>query len=198
MSVVRDDTIGGFNTFLKEQQAQPSDANLTLVQFDDQYEVVHSGVPIKDVPELDTHTFVPRGWTALLDAIGRSINDTGARIAAMEVWQRPSKVIFVIVTDGAENQSKEFSHDKIKDMIKLQTETYNWDFVFLGANQDAIAVGGSMGLLCGNSMTYSSNAIGTQNVFSSVATKMSNYRGGDANLKSKFFDDEDRKNAVTT
>lgn len=196
MSVVRDDTIGGFNTFLKEQQAQPSAANLTFVQFDDQYEVVHLGVPIKDVPELDALTFVPRGWTALLDAIGRSINDTGARIAKMEHYNRPAKVIFVIITDGAENRSTEFTHDKIKEMIKLQTETYNWDFVFLGANQDAISVGSSMGMLRGNSMTYSSNAIGTQNVFSSVAEKMSSYRSGDTKLKSKFFDDNDRKNAI--
>ena len=193
MSVVRDDTIGGFNTFLNEQKNAQGEAQLTLIQFDDHYDIVYTAQNVKVVAELDATTFVPRGWTALLDAIGRTINDTGARIGAMQEADRPSKVIFVILTDGAENASKEFTREKINEMIKHQTETYNWDFVFLGANQDAISVGSGLGISAGNSMTYAANAQGTNDAFMSVASSMVSYRTGDMSKKSMFFEDSDRK-----
>lgn len=193
MESVRTDTIGGFNTFLKKQKEFPGEANLTLAQFDDQYEIVHNGKNIKDVPELTAETFVPRGWTALLDAIGRTINATGERLSVLPEGERPSKVIFVIMTDGLENRSVEFTREKISEMIKHQTKTYQWDFVYLGANQDAIKVGTSFGMGKWNTMSYAANKIGTKLAFDSVNEKMCAYRSGDTNLKKQFFSDEDRK-----
>jgi hypothetical protein len=192
METVRMDTIGGFNEFLKTQKAAPGEATFTLVQFDDQYEIVHDGINIKEVPELIAETFVPRGWTALLDAIGRTVNTTGARLAALSEDERPSKVIFLILTDGEENKSTEFTRAKINEMIKHQTEVYQWDFVFLGANQDAIKSGESMGIKAGNSMTYVADSQGTADAFFSVGVTMCAYRSGDATAKAAFFSDEDR------
>jgi len=196
MQHIAADTIGGFNTFLKSQKEAPGQATFTLVQFDDQYEVVHDAKNIQDVPELDTTTFVPRGWTALLDAIGRTINTTGARLAAMDEADRPSKVIFVIITDGEENRSAEFTdRSVIFAKIKEQTEVYSWEFVFLGANQDAIHVGGMLGIDKSRSMTYAANSKGTGLAFAAAAKSMTAYRGlaaGAAAMES-FFSEDDRQ-----
>lgn len=193
MESVRTDTIGGFNTFLKTQKECPGEATLTLVQFDDQYEFVHQGKNIQDVPNLTAETFVPRGMTALLDAISRTINATGERLSLLSEDARPSKVIFVILTDGMENKSVEFTKAKINEMIKHQTEAYQWDFVYLGANQDAIQEGMNIGIKIGNTMTYIANAKGTSDAFASIGTTMCSYRAGDTQTKSNFFSDDDRK-----
>ena len=193
MQSVRTDTIGGFNTFLKSQKEAAGEATLTLAQFDDRYETVHDGKNIQDIPELTMETFIPRGWTALLDAIGRTINSTGARLAAMPEEERPGRVIFVILTDGYENYSKEFKKEQINEMIEHQTDVYQWDFVFLGANQDAIQTGVGMGILAGNSMTYAATASGVCDVYNSIGASMSSYRVGNAQLKKSFFSNEDRK-----
>ena len=193
MESVRTDTIGGFNAFLKTQKEAPGEATLTLAQFDDQYEIVHNGKNIQDVPNLTAETFVPRGMTALLDAIGRTVNATGARLSAMPEDQRPGKVIFVILTDGQENKSSEFTKAKINEMIKHQKEAYRWDFVFLGANQDAIHAGTSLGINAGNTMTYAANSKGTAAAFASVGATMCAYRSGASQAKNQFFSDEDRK-----
>ena len=192
MSSVKTDTIGGFNEFLKSQKDCPGEAILTLAQFDDRYEIVHDGKNIQDVPPLDDKTFVPRGNTALLDAIGRTINATGARLSILHEDSRPSKVIFVILTDGQENASKELTREKVMEMIKHQTEAYKWDFVFLGANQDAIQAGMSMGILAGNSMTYAANAKGTGAAFRSVSVNLCSSRIG-ADMSSGYFNDKDRE-----
>jgi hypothetical protein len=192
MSVVKTDTIGGFNDFLKAQKACPGEAVLTLAQFDDKYDIVHNGINIQDVPELNDETFVPRGWTALLDAIGRTINATGARISALPEDARPSKVIFVILTDGQENSSKELTREEVMKMIKHQTKTYKWDFVFLGANQDAIQAGVRMGILANNSMTYAADAKGTQDAFRSVSVNLCSSRIG-ADMSRGYFTATDRE-----
>ena len=189
MEAVRADTIGGFNNFLDTQKKQPGEALLTLMQFDTEFDLVHSGRNVRDVPALTQDTFVPRGLTALLDAIGRTINATGARLSAMPEEQRPSKVLFVIMTDGFENSSKEFHEPQINDMINAHRTKYSWEFVFLGANQDAIKTAASMGIPQKTSMTYATNAIGTQNVFRSASILASTYRAtGQA-----AFTDEDRR-----
>ncbi len=196
MESVRKDTIGGFNTFLKAQKELEGEAVLTLVQFDDQYEVCYSAVPIKEVKELTTETFVPRGWTALLDAIGKTISSTGERLAKMSEKDRPEQVIFVILTDGDENYSKEYTKSVVNEAIKIQTNTYNWDFVFLGANQDAIKVGGSYGILKGNSMSFAANSQGTMDSFAAVSSSIGSYRSGNTTMKTQFFSDEDRAKQV--
>lgn len=176
MQRVLTDTIGGYNAFIGTQKKAPGIANVTTILFDDKYDVLHSGIPVKDVPIMTDDVFVPRGMTALYDAVGKSINVAGERFSKMTEEQRPSKVIFVILTDGQENASQEFTNTNIRDMIELQKTTYHWDFVFLGANINAEVVGASMGINAGNSMTFAANSVGTQAAFMSMATNMTSYR----------------------
>lgn len=152
MHAIRGDAEGGINAFIKDQRVKPGRCTLTLVEFDDQYTVVHDGVPIGEAGE---YSLQPRGATALLDAIGRAVDTTGARLAAMPEDQRPGLVVVVIVTDGHENASKERTKDAIAALIKQQQEQYSWRFQYLGANQDAIAVGGGLGVKAAAAATYS-------------------------------------------
>jgi len=117
MSSVRDDAIGGFKTFLAEHQKLPGEALLTLVQFNDGYEVVHDGVLVAVVPPLTPETYVPGGNTALLDAMGRTIDSVGAKLQSMPEGERPGKVIVVVISDGQENASREYTAQHVKSMI---------------------------------------------------------------------------------
>jgi Mg-chelatase subunit ChlD len=157
MESIKADAEGGVNTFVNEQKNALGAALLTLVQFDNEYEFVHSGVPIQRVSRFK---LVPRGSTALLDAVGRAINETGARLAAMEESQRPGLVVFVIVTDGQENSSREFNRDQIRKMIEHQQTVYSWHITFLAANQDAFAEGTSLGIAAAGIANYSADKIG--------------------------------------
>jgi hypothetical protein len=177
MSSIKDDTIGGFNSFLEEQQAQPGKCTFSLTQFDDKIELLYSFVDIKEVPKLTDKTFVPRGWTALYDAIGITINGCGAELAGMKEEDRPGKVLVVILTDGVENYSKEFGHSKIHEMIKHQTDMYKWNFIFLGANIDAEKVGSSLGAKLGNSMTFKADGAHTDYTFKCMSASIGEIRG---------------------
>ena len=148
------EAIGGFNGFLESHQKVSGDAKLRLVLFDHEYIVAHDGRLIKDVPKLDDHSYVPRGTTALLDAIGRTINTIGERLDKTSEPERPGKVIVAILTDGLENASQEFSRRQIHEMITHQREVYNWEFIFLGANQDAIHAGAQIGIPAANAVTF--------------------------------------------
>lgn len=191
MADVKTDTIGGFNTFLSDQVKVPGEATITLNQFDDVFEHVIKAEPIRNARPLSDSTYVPRGSTALLDAIGRSINETGKRLESMKEEDRPSKVVMVIVTDGFENASKEFTKDKVNAMISEQRDKWNWEFVFLGANQDAISTASSFGIQAANAMTYASNAKGTSDSYKSLSKNLTAFRC--ATKMSMSFDDEDRK-----
>ena len=135
--------IDGFNDLLESSQKAPCDARLTLVLFDHEYIVTHDGRPIQEVQKLDEDSYQPRGRTALYDAIGRTINAVGERLDHTPKRNRPSGVLIVILTDGLDNESEEFSLEQIKTMI-LQRET--WEFNFLGAGQDAKRVAASLGI----------------------------------------------------
>ena len=177
MKSVRNDTIGGFNAFLKSQKEAPGEAVITLVQFSNSYNPIYAGIPVAEAPELTLATYVPGGGTALLDAIGRTMEEAGARIAAMDEELRPGKVIFVIQTDGEENTSRNFTLERIRQMITdRQNATHRWDFVFLGADQDAIQAGSSLGVAAANTMAYKGDGIGTQAMYCSVSSAMTNYR----------------------
>lgn len=125
-------TIGGYNQFVEEQRKVDGKATITLVQFDDKYQVDYSGVDINDAKLLDEKTYVPRGNTALFDAVGKTINTIGERLANTEEDKRPGKVIVMIITDGEENSSTEFTQQQVSEMVKHQTDKYSWTFVFLG------------------------------------------------------------------
>ena len=157
MQSIRDDTIGAFDAFMAEQRQHAGDCRVTLAQFDDRYDVVYTDRPIDDVPGLDLQ---PRGTTALLDAIGRLVTDAGAHLASLPEDQRPGAVIVGIMTDGYENASREWTHPAIKSLVQQQTKTYNWEFLYMGADQDAIEVGASLGVQANRSMTYSRDASG--------------------------------------
>ena len=143
MQSCREEAEGGINRFIEEQKDASGEAKLTMVQFDDVYEVIHNGMPIKDVPKYELH---PRGWTALLDAIGKAISTVGERLSKTKDEDRPGLVVCVISTDGNENKSMEYTRPQIKEMIEHHQKNYNWQFQFLGANIDAIMAGGQMGI----------------------------------------------------
>lgn len=143
MQSIRSDAEGGVNAFIRQQASEPGEAYATLIHFDHEYEFVHRGVPIRDCPE---YKLVPRGSTALLDTLGRAITETGIRLNLMTEAERPGLVILVIMTDGQENASREFTRERVREMIAHQQQHYHWQFTFLGANQDAFAEAGLLGV----------------------------------------------------
>jgi hypothetical protein len=143
MHACRAEAESGLNHFVAQQQQRPGAANFTLVQFDTEYEFVHKAADIRTVGRCH---LAPRGSTALLDAVGRAINETGERLRNMPEAARPGLVVFVIITDGQENSSHEFTRAQVRDMIRHQQDVYQWQFTFLGANQDAFAEAGGLGI----------------------------------------------------
>ena len=209
MQSIYEPTIEGFNEFINQQRNKViGDCVVSLHQFDDVYQTDYTSVDIKSVKKLDYETYVPRGMTALLDAIGNTISELGKTLACMSEAERPDTVIVAILTDGHENASSEFTMQKINELIKHQTDKYDWEFIFLGANQDAIATASSYGIKAGNVMTYTPSDHGTRNAFSSMGdglirkrrAKAVAYQEGasikEAALLSKrmeTFDEDDRR-----
>lgn len=171
MQSCRTDAEGGVNSFIEEQKKHPGECAFSLVEFDTEYNFVHKAKPVAEVPP---YTLVPRGSTALLDAVGRAINETGARLSATKEEDRPSLVVFVIVTDGQENASKEFNRSQIKAMIERQQKEYNWQFTFLGANQDAFAEASSLGIAAASVGQYS--AQNTSMAFAAASSSVKRMR----------------------
>jgi len=191
MESCKESTVAGFNEFIRTQQEIPGEATVKLVQFDDQYETVFDK-PLKECPELTQSTFVPRGSTALLDAQGRTIVELGQELAALPEQERPSKVIVVTLTDGLENASKQYNLEKIGEMIREQRDKYKWDFVFLGANQDAIQTAAAMSIPLPSAMSYSTSKAGVAATMAAV----SHYVGAARKGKAAAFSAEDRKSAM--
>ncbi len=151
MQSIRSDVVGGFAAYVETQQADPGRCTVSLYQFDDRYDEVYVGRPIADVPAL---VLEPRGSTALLDAIGRTIASTRTRLAALPEAKRPGTVVFCIMTDGMENASREYTHPAIKRLIETQEQVEGWTFQYMGADQDAIEVGTSIGIAAAQSLTF--------------------------------------------
>ena len=152
MQSIKSDIEGGFAAFVDEQRKGAGECRATLAQFDDVYEVVYADRPVADVPPLDLQ---PRNMTALHDAMGRLITDAGARLDALPASQRPGTVIVAIMTDGLENASKEWTGASIKSLVSQQSNAYNWTFMYMGADQDAVEVGASLGIGRDHAVTYS-------------------------------------------
>jgi hypothetical protein len=179
MSVVRGETIQGYNIFLEEQRKVAGDATISLIQFDRGYESIYEGMDLDEAPKLTKGTYQLQGMTALWDAMARAIHSTGERLRNMKKADRPQNVVFVIITDGEENSSREVRDPSVlSDMITTQQDTYSWEFVFLGANQDAITTGRDFGIKRGSSMTFAHNTVGTRSVYDSVSKNLASYRCG--------------------
>ena len=150
MDVIRSATISGFNEFKNDQARESGDALLTLTLFDTHFRTVCEAVPVREVPDLDVQTYAPSGMTALYDAIGHTMRITDDYVAAC----KPDQVLFVIMTDGQENSSREFSRERILQMIEDRRKLAEYEFIYLGANQDSYVAGASMGVAHGHTMDY--------------------------------------------
>jgi hypothetical protein len=164
MGGLESDTIGGFNSFVTKQ-AEIGPTNLTTILFDDRYEILHNGIDAKKA-FLTEKEYYTRGCTALLDAIGKTINDVGKRLGKTPEARRPGKVIFVITTDGLENASVEFSYEEVKRMITHQGEKYSWEFIFLGANIDVAQEGNRLGIKENRAFCFTSDSEGIGAMYS--------------------------------
>ena len=176
MGGLESDTIGGFNSMLAKQQAEPGECRITTVLFDNEYEVLHDRIDIKAVSAITDSEYFVRGQTALLDAVGRTINKIGGVQKNTAEDFRAEKVLFVITTDGMENASREFGYDKIKSMIEHQKSKYGWEFIFLGANIDAVEVAGRFGIAGNRSQSFHNDSEGVALNYCVVSEAVSSLR----------------------
>ena len=176
MESLQQAAIDGFNEFLQGQLDAPGDANLSLMLFDDEFNKIHDRTPLQEVRELNKETYTPGGSTALLDAIGISIDTLGKQLAAEPEEKRPGKVIVAIYTDGYENASTRYDFRKINKMITRQRKTYAWEFLFLAANQDAISTAAQMGIDRSMASSVQLNARGMRDSTASFSRKISAMR----------------------
>lgn len=195
MESIKSDAEGGFNAFIAEQAAHPGEAKVTLAQFDTEYEVVYADRPIADVPPLELQ---PRGMTALFDGVGRLITDVGAELAALSESERPGHVIVVVMTDGHENASVEWTHEAVSAAIRRQERNYSWDFLFLAANMDAVAVGQRLGFAADKSLTYAASSGGVASAMASTTAYVSRKRSAPPASPVVGFSDDDRAAAKGT
>ncbi len=176
MSGLEGDTIGGFNSMLEKQKREPGQAYVSTYLFDNTSELVHDRVPVKEVPAMTGKVYFVRGCTALLDAIGGAID----HIKDIHRYARPEDVpehtLFVVTTDGMENASHRYSADKVKAMIKHEKEKYGWEFLFLGANIDAVATAGHIGIGADRAVTFRNDSQGIATNYAAVGAAVSAVR----------------------
>ncbi|MDF2673193.1 MAG: hypothetical protein K0R09_1458 [Clostridiales bacterium] len=176
MSGLESDTIGGYNAMLKKQRLEQGEAVVTTVLFDDNYQLLHDRINIKGVSLITERDYFVRGATALLDAIGKTIQKIGNAHKHTIEDQRPDKTIFVITTDGMENSSCEYSYEKIRKMVEKEKEKYGWEFIFLGANIDAISTAAKFGITSDRAANYNADSKGTILNYEAVSCAVSELR----------------------
>lgn len=192
MSGLEEDTIGGYNSMLKKQQKEEGEAIVTTVLFDNEYEIIHDRTNINEINPITDKEYYVRGSTALLDAVGRTINKIVKATKNTKKEFQADKVMFVIITDGMENASSEYNHEKIKTMIESQKEKYNWEFIFLGANIDAISTAAKFGINKDRAANYYPDGEGTQLNYDVVSHLIREFRSEDKvseNWKEKIDED---------
>lgn len=193
MQTIADDIRGGFDAYIATEHAQPGTTLVTLAQFDDHYEIVYQNRDAGSVPPL---ALEPRGCTALLDSIGRFVTEVGRELAELPADERPGDITVLVMTDGYENASTEWTVEAVRALISQQETDYAWDFVFLGANMDAVDVGTNLGFAPGKSLTWDASEDGVEGAFAAVAAYSGRKRSrGAAPAASIVFDDSERRRA---
>lgn len=198
MNSILEPTISGFNKMIEDQKKIEGKATISMYQFDDQFDVLYEMKDIKDSVELNTSNFMPRGQTRLLDGIGRTIVTTKEAIEKLPENERPTRVVFTIITDGGENDSQEYTQEAVNDMINSAEKSNGWAFVYLGANQDAVATAKGLGIKASSAMTYGANTRGVSNATFSMNKMYSRIRTASVEDEEDIvldslasFDDED-------
>ncbi|MBN1623810.1 MAG: VWA domain-containing protein [Clostridia bacterium] len=198
MSGLEGDTIGGFNSMLEKQTKIEGEARVTTVLFDDRYELLHDRFNLNEVKKLSDEDYFVRGSTALLDAVGITIEKMVNVQKHQSDQNRADKVIFVIITDGMENASRNYNYRMIQQLIKHEEENYGWEFIFLGANIDAEAEAGKIGIRKERAANYNADAIGTKMMYNSMDEAIAESRCGlEFNIKWKEKIEKDHKNRKT-
>jgi len=174
MASIWDDAFSGLNHFIREQQKEKGDCNFQLVAFDNEYEVIREAQDLQYVRPVCPQELFPRGSTAYLDALGRLIDDAGARYARQ--IRKPEKVIVVVMTDGMENASRNFTKRDIRARIEHQEGKYGWEFIFAGADMDVVGEANLLGVKVANTMSWDKTADGVRNFYGAVGATVSNYR----------------------
>lgn len=162
MSGLEADTIGGFNSMIEKQRKEEGEAYISTILFDDTTEVLYDRVNVKKIEPMNDSQYYVRGCTALLDAVGGAIHHIGNVHKYAREEDRPEKTLFIITTDGMENASRRYSYDQVKKMVERQKERYGWEFIFLGANMDAVKVAGGFGIDAGRAFNYECDSEGTR------------------------------------
>jgi len=176
MGGLESDTIGGYNTMIEKQKKVAGEAIITTVLFDDRYELLHDRINLRGITPITSKEYFVRGSTALLDAIGKTINKIGNVQKHTAEDERAEKVLFVITTDGLENASREFSYEKIRQMIEHQKIKYGWEFIFLGANIDAIDVAERIGINKDRAANFHADSVGTSLNYQVMSETVSHLR----------------------
>ena len=181
MAGLEADTIGGFNSLIQKQIQENGEAIVSTVLFDSQCEVRHDRIPLEKIPVKTENDYYVRGCTALLDAVGRAIHHIGNVHKYAREEDRPDKTLFIITTDGMENASHRYTYDKVKQMVERQKNKFGWEFLFLGANIDAIGVANRFGISEDRAVNYECDSRGTEvnfNVFSAVVSRVRSEKAG--------------------
>ena len=196
MSGLESDTIGGCNGMMAKQREGKGEVLVSTVLFDDRIEVLYDRVPLDKVPQMTEKEYYVRGCTALLDAVGSAIRHIGNVHKYIREEDRPEKTIFVIITDGLENASREYTYDRVKEMVERQKEKYGWEFLFLGANIDAVRTAGRFGIREDRAANYNSDRVGTALNYEVLAETVCTMRASAAPIGAgwKKRIDEDYKN----
>ena len=199
MSSIADDMVGGIKTFLQKEKETGDETKVSFYQFDDKYEAIFEDKDIKETLDINLN---PRGSTALLDALGRTITSVGEKLSKMSENDRPNRVLFLVITDGYENASKEFTSDVIKEKVKHQRETYAWDFVFLGAGEDAVlAQHAGLGIGASSSKGFARSADAINLAWTNVSDHYQSYKKLDRTDVATYkctFEMKDEKEAEKT
>jgi hypothetical protein len=187
MEIIREATVSGFNQFLRDQQEEGGAAALTLTLFDTRFKTVVTALPVAEVRPLDQRSYIPGGNTALYDAIAHTMRLTDRYVAE----RRPDQVLFVIMTDGQENASREFDQQQIMQLIEHRQSTADYEFIYLGANQDSYRVGASMGLAAGRTLDYAASPAAAQATMQRLSMNVKAHRrSGERRSSRDFFSPE--------
>jgi hypothetical protein len=185
-----------FNALIAEQRQIPGDVRVSLALFDDRYDLVYDRADLSEVPDLSADVCFPRGMTALLDAIGTTIDELGNKLAALPEDQRPGQVMIAIITDGLENASKVYSLEQVRGRITHQTEVYNWDVQFIGAGLEAMEQGHLLNVPMAACRQVSDDSKGLRAAYASVSRTLTAHRTGSGSVTGIVDSDTDNTTAM--